>query len=371
MTIVTSCLLLFCSVERSWDSESHAMLEHLKNLAIGKKEGFEKGISYVKKNKGSKLIADLIDATKSPDENVRYGAIVALGVGLGKEASAALPALAHVVANEADEQWMRDIASNSMALVGPASMPFLKKLAKHRDAYVRRRVAMAALRQFDQPAADAIPLLLDLMSDPEERVRSAAVSGLVSYGNATLRHLNKTTKDSKSPEVIAITLRLDKENSRAREALRALVSSSDHVAQENGLRIAAGYFGYQYDYLEKLCELVLCEPEDEAVALIGTNSVQDERVVQEVLNCLDSTNAKVRLLAALSIIAIGINDRTEKEIVRRLNHKDKMVRGLLVAAIARSPKTLTRFSKEVREVIGKAEFPYAELSKFVKKRMRK
>lgn len=84
---------------------------------------------------------------------------------------------------ELREPTEQETAAAALGRIGRAAVPSLIQTLGHRDADVRRQVALV-LARIGPDAADAVPELTALLDDPEEDVRKAAARALGQIGPA-------------------------------------------------------------------------------------------------------------------------------------------------------------------------------------------
>ncbi len=119
-------------------------------------------------------LAALVAATEDDEESVVLQAISTLGE-LGPSATAAVPAL--IAALWTGGARRRAVAGVALLRMGPATVPSLVQSLSHPSPEVRGKVAHL-LGRLGRDAAEAIPALQSLLSDPDETVRAESQEAL-------------------------------------------------------------------------------------------------------------------------------------------------------------------------------------------------
>jgi HEAT repeat protein len=116
----------------------------------------------------------LTEAMKDENPGVRVEAVRSF-MKLRPDASLGVPALAHALGDS--EKNARFYAANGLADYGPAAKPALRALidavAKEKEPDARAR-EIRALRYIGPDAAEAVPMLTELLKDPNKEVQSQA-----------------------------------------------------------------------------------------------------------------------------------------------------------------------------------------------------
>lgn len=108
----------------------------------------------------------------NPDEDIRKEAIIALGVLASDKA---IPALENSLRNETSEV-NRSLIIDALGRIGDAGViEILKEYVTHSERQIREALAQA-LGAIKSP--DAVPVLTQLLVDPEERVQLAALAAI-------------------------------------------------------------------------------------------------------------------------------------------------------------------------------------------------
>ncbi len=194
------------------------------------------GISQDSQTQLDKLIADL----RNPNPIVRREAIKAL-TNLGPQAGPAVPALASLLekAQTGDLETQRALVQ-ALGKIGKPAMPVLSNAALKNPNYLIRSDVVTLLGTIGGP--EAIPVLMQAMSDVQWRVRKNAVDALAKILDAKTAPQVFVGLQSSDPNVRQATAELlgllGKKASAAKPQLQTLATKDASILVRNAAKAA-------------------------------------------------------------------------------------------------------------------------------------
>ena len=164
-----------------------------------------------------KLLPSLVAATRDQDPQVRCRAATALGER-GPAARTAVPALVEMLEKE-ELAWIHGYTALALGNIGPAAapaVPALEKALRTGNPGERQRFVFALGRIQREKA---VPMLIEMLQDPNLDVRRQAVSSLGEQGLAAAPALESLIALSDDPDKL-----LREEATRVLQRLRSALS---------------------------------------------------------------------------------------------------------------------------------------------------
>ena len=249
----------------------------------------------------------LLRAVDDNDRAVRYNVVAALGAA---EATGpdVVRALASVVVDADSVGTLRGLAASNLGRIGPTAEPTLINLLQHPDKVVRTHAADAIGRKMSNKAL-AVPELVRLLADEEERVRLAAASSLHRIGPLAEPWVRVAMEEKRGQAACYAAQVILQRTPDDQSAIRSLVAQLDDP--DPSVRRNAAWF-LQY------------------AGQFGGSAVQ------RLAEALEDEDTKVRSLAAASIGDIGVTtENAEPALLKALGAKDPALRDAAAYALGR------------------------------------
>ena len=206
-----------------------------------------------------------------------------------------------------NEAAVRRIREVQYSLVIPLESGLNPLVSAHRLVWGNQDVRLQTIRQLTDCGAAAMPILVDLLKDPDPLVREvAAETAFIAADRYAVKPLSEHLKQEKDPDVIyAILRRLAK------------------VKTGRSLAVLEAYFTHKH--------------EDLAIAAIeGAAKIAVTPLDSKLLPLLDDERWRVRVAVLQALIEKESKNRAVAgAVLARLNDPDEFVRHIAVKAIAR------------------------------------
>jgi HEAT repeat protein len=165
------------------------------------------------------------------DESVRVGEAAAGALAeLGPQAVDAVPALLQALMNEEEDSGRRQAASDALAAIGSEAVPALVQAMTEGDERVRNAAARA-LKDIGPQAVDAIPALIQALGDQDDDVGLAAASALGDVGPEAIPMLIEALGDRNAQARRGAILALGWIGPEAKEAAPLIVQALEEESE--------------------------------------------------------------------------------------------------------------------------------------------
>jgi HEAT repeat protein len=275
------------------------------------------------------VIPKLISALRDRNHGVRYKAASVLGRIGGPRATVAIPELARLFADDREEEPIRNMAANALGLLGPESVPALARQLQRRTDVFGRRKAADALSRNQLSAREAIPVLINCLSDDDSEVRLVAVESLARFGEAAVQPLLAALKrDNPYIQVFAAEALLEADPRRGPSVIQVLSRGLQHSSRAIRVQAASALtrVGPEGKRVIPLLVLALKDEDDDvrynAADALGSIGPDDKSAIPALINSLADPHPYVRGYAAVALGKCGPRAKAAVSALVKLIHDE-------------------------------------------------
>jgi HEAT repeat protein len=287
------------------------------------------------------VIPVLISGLEHKSAFVRHRVASVLG-RMGPKAKPAVPALARMFSNRAEQEDNRHMACNALGLIGSASLPTLADALKQKEVFMRCSAA-ATLCRLAPDGVGAIPFLVEMLCDENEDVRGNAKSSLTRFGEKAVPALCQALK-SHEPfvRIGAAAVVLNVNSSNKKDAAAVLAEGIRHAQPQVRLEAARAFRGVGPDG-ELAVPALIAALEDtnywiraETANALGNIGPGAKPAVPALIKALGDKEEDVRGDAAFALGMIGsASKEVLQALISALNDESEDVQAATVRALGK------------------------------------